>query len=1296
MTTPLRQHFLSVIILFGACFWLLPNLHATHIVGGEMGYTCLGNNQYEIRLTIYRDCFFGNPDAYFDDPASIGIFDNNNFLLQDIRINLMGDDTLSPVLTDECLVIPPTVCVHTTTYRTVVELLPRPGGYQLAYQRCCRNQTIANIVDPLGTGATYGVVISERALEECNSSAEFLQWPPLYICANEPIFFDQSAIDADGDSVVYRLCTPLTGATPNIPRPQPPNNPPYAPIVWNAPPYGVDNMLNGFTGGVPLRIDAQTGLLTGTPNTVGQFVVGICAEEYRNGELISTSRRDFQYNVGTCGQTTAAFFAPTVQCDGLEVQLLNQSVGTGNFLWIFGDLAAPLGTTTAANPSFTFPSTGTYTISLIAAPGEPCADTLTQEIQLLTLSLQPAFRLDTLRCGDSLVIQLSDLSVDSLAVITSWKWTLNGIVFSTQQNPLLTITTPGSYEIGLTLTAANGCQNGSFEALQPVSFIQETLPNDTLRICPGARVFLNPAFLPQYAYRWTPATGLDDPTAPNPLATPTVSTTYHLQLTDPTSGCTADRSIHVFVAPPLEVAVSPDVTTCEATVQLTASSPTGVRYWWSPFSDFSSQVAVGESYTVSPLGAATFYLQVIDAAGCSQIDSVSVNSQAVNLSIASRDTALCLGESIRLQVSNDDSNDLLSFQWQPADLILADANSGQPQVSIPTAGAQYFSFTATNQYGCQTQDSVLVTTIDTAQFGATLRYQQCSGLVVNFTATDPAAGIYVWHFGDPAAPQATATGASVAHTYAQAGTYDVMVTLPAFISCPDTAFLTVTVVPNGLIQPDFTWSYLSCADTATVLITDATTANGTTITAWQWYQNNTLLTTAPTFSLEIDTSQTLELTLLTFAANGCVDTVIRPLAIELISLHWTPALQLCPGESVRLNEAGNPAYTYQWSPGSSLSDTTSTSPLASPATSTTYTVTVTDPGSICERIFSTTVTVTEPISYTHTPDTVTCAQSLQLIAASNQAVTYRWAQDAAITQVLGTAATQQVSPVAGTTFYFELTNEQGCQVRDSIFVDGRGIDFTIDPTQTSCQGDTVRLRIVNTGPYPITTYSWSPAAAIISGATTETVLVSPTNGTRYDVRVSNDFGCQADTSVLVNVLNYQPPLTISPARDTLIAGAGQSVQLLATNNSNYTYQWTPAATLSASAIFNPVARPTETTLYQLRITDENGCSNTATALVVVFDSPCLAPYIFVPNAFTPNGDGRNDRLRVAGNVIENFHLAIYNRWGERVFESYRQDEGWDGTYDGELLSPDVFGYYLEVGCYGGEQYTTKGNITLIR
>ena len=99
---------------------LPAQLRATHIVGGEMNYTCLGNDEYEITLTIFRDCFNGNPQAWFDDPASIGIFNADNELLDEIRIELMGNDTLDPVLTSECLVVPPDVCVHTTTYRVVV------------------------------------------------------------------------------------------------------------------------------------------------------------------------------------------------------------------------------------------------------------------------------------------------------------------------------------------------------------------------------------------------------------------------------------------------------------------------------------------------------------------------------------------------------------------------------------------------------------------------------------------------------------------------------------------------------------------------------------------------------------------------------------------------------------------------------------------------------------------------------------------------------------------------------------------------------------------------------------------------------------------------------------------------------------------------------------------------------------------------------------------------------------------------------------------------------------------------
>ena len=99
-------------VLLSFLLLCLPNvLQATHIVGGEMNYTCLGNDEYEITLTIFRDCYNGNPNAWFDNPASIGVFDEDNVLLQEILLPLMNNDTLNPVLTSECLVVPPDVCV---------------------------------------------------------------------------------------------------------------------------------------------------------------------------------------------------------------------------------------------------------------------------------------------------------------------------------------------------------------------------------------------------------------------------------------------------------------------------------------------------------------------------------------------------------------------------------------------------------------------------------------------------------------------------------------------------------------------------------------------------------------------------------------------------------------------------------------------------------------------------------------------------------------------------------------------------------------------------------------------------------------------------------------------------------------------------------------------------------------------------------------------------------------------------------------------------------------------------------
>ena len=150
------------------------------------------------------------------------------------------------------------------------------------------------------------------------------------------------------------------------------------------------------------------------------------------------------------------------------------------------------------------------------------------------------------------------------------------------------------------------------------------------------------------------------------------------------------------------------------------------------------------------------------------------------------------------------------------------------------------------------------------------------------------------------------------------------------------------------------------------------------------------------------------------------------------------------------------------------------------------------------------------------------------------------------------------------------------------------------------------------------------------------------------------------------------------------------------------YRWKPTESLNNSRIPNPIAKPKETTSYVVTIIDENGCKNRDTVTIYINPYRCGEDEIFIPNAFTPNNDGENDYFRIRGEDIEELYLAVYNRWGQRIYESSElymiNDEkfGWDGTFRGEELATGVFVYYLRAVCPGGNEFTKKGNITLIR
>lgn len=614
----------SWLVLWMLCF--SPAMRATHIVGGEMTYTCLGNDQYLVVLTIFRDCYYGSPGAWFDDPASIGVFDaNNNFLFQKlVDWDPMLNDTLNPDLSNECFSVPPDVCVHTTYYSTIITLPYLPGGYQLVYQRCCRNQTIVNLVEPLNVGATYSINIGDQALLECNSSPKFNNWPPLYLCVNQPFQIDQSAVDPDGDSLVYRLCNPLNGADPANPMPQPPNNPPFDTVPWLGN-YSVADMLNAGLGGVPMSIDPMTGLLTGTPVVNGQFVIGICVEEYRNGNLIGVSRRDYQVNVGDCGEVTSSFFAPEVVCKGLTVAFQNKSTNAENYLWYFN---WPDGNaiSTVENPVFVYPDTGLYTVALIAEPGNPCTDTFFSQVHLLPHSLFADFELEPADCVDSLTVKITNTSIDTLTDIANFYWQLklgNTTLFSEEKNPVFSLKEEGPAQLTLVVSSDNGCTDTLVQEFD-AAFLKNPNLEDSISICIAeGGVHLNPNNqIDDATWMWQPSGSLDDPFSPNPLATPDSTTTYSVTITDAAGFCQIEKEVTVIVSPIVSVSPVIDTILKGASVQLLATYHPDYTYHWTPAEGLDNPEI--HNPVASPEQETVYTLTVTDVNGCLATRTVTI------------------------------------------------------------------------------------------------------------------------------------------------------------------------------------------------------------------------------------------------------------------------------------------------------------------------------------------------------------------------------------------------------------------------------------------------------------------------------------------------------------------------------------------------------------------------------------------------------------------------------------------------------------------------------------------------
>ncbi|MBK8926194.1 MAG: gliding motility-associated C-terminal domain-containing protein [Crocinitomicaceae bacterium] len=343
------------------------------------------------------------------------------------------------------------------------------------------------------------------------------------------------------------------------------------------------------------------------------------------------------------------------------------------------------------------------------------------------------------------------------------------------------------------------------------------------------------------------------------------------------------------------------------------------------------------------------------------------------------------------------------------------------------------------------------------------------------------------------------------------------------------------------------------------------------------------------------------------------------------------------------------------------------------------------------------VTVYNALQLSIPDDTIICSSStFDLVANSyGTASGFIWDDDPDFSSPLasGMDSVITVSPGTETTYYVTATNGWPlCNIIDSVqvfFVEG-AVDVMDDTT--ICIGTNAFLHAENLVPSVNMTFNWSPDSALASESG-NTAVADPTVSMYYYVTATTDLGCTYTDSVFVNVINLNSSMLNATATPDTIPEGGTSTLLVTPGG--YAYLWFPPTGLSNPTGQTTTATVDQTTTYEVTVF-EGTCQAKTTVTIYTREYVCGDVYIFVPNAFSPNADNVNDKLYVRGENILEMEFKIFDRWGELVFETTDQSVGWDGTFKGELVDPDVYVYHLKVICFDQQENLIKGNITLMR
>lgn len=1112
---------------------------ATHLIGGNLGYTYLGETapgsqlyRYQVHLEFYMNCGDDSNWEYLQEILAtnggvmpVGVYPQDpldpnadKVLLTVANLALVDSSYIVPDLPNGCDV-GAGLCTERGLLTGTVDLPLNFGGYHLYFQMNARNLSISNLLNPNGTGIGYYAFIPPPLL--VNSSPIWLGIPTPLLCINDTSTFVNSATDPDGDQLIFSFEVPynsVDGGGGIIPPPNVLDNP--VPLVNYVAGFGV---AQPFGPGGYSYINGATGLTRYMPTQQGNYVVAVEVKEYRNGVLIGRTRRDLQLQAVVCPPNDAP-----------------ETVG-----------APPMSYTVQAGDQICFDLDFT----------DPNSDSL-----LLTAS-GTIFDGNLFNPPATIIAPVSgDITVGS-----TFCWDTDcGLA---QDQPYL-------FSVSV---SDNGCPPRTLDVIYQVTVLGFAGPaaiNGPAQVCTGTLgATYSTAAIPGADYSWSVSGGV----ITNGDGTNSITVdwggsgpgTVQVFATN-TQGCdSAPISIPVnIVALPIADAGSDPAICPGASVALGGSptGPPGSTYTWSPNVSLSATNVANPS--ASP-GATQQYIVEVSNSGCVSRDTVivTVNQPQVD---AGADLSFCFGESEQLSATGSGG----TFAWSPG-IGLSAFDIADP-IASPEATTLY-QVTMTDSIGCTVVDSVLVEvyTLPFANAGPDLTPCLGTSIALGGTPTGPAGSDFIWA---PGTGLSSITASNPTLTVTMDFTYVVVVIDSNQCTNKDTVNVVVLPLPDVDAGPDLEVCYGGSIQLQ---------GNGNGDLLWTPpFGLSDPTAPDPICTPEATTVYTLTVT----GSNTCTNSDQALVTVNVLpSANAGPDAEICVGDSVSIGTDGPGSFT--WSPPLGLSATDIAQPVASPSMTTTYYVTLTDATS-CSQIDSVVVTVNEfAQNLAIDPPLNAACENTPVIASAlpdQSGNTYAWSTFGPLS-ITGTAGNtvELLHTTPGTsTLQLIVIDENGCSsdTLTSIYNTLEAPDADAGPDVTYCFGDSVQLGGAPTGT-PGSSVTWySP-----SGSIADTLLANPfitaTSSETVIVIAALDICVSIDT---VQVTVSQ---AIADAGSDAAICEGQAAQLTASGG--VTYSWSPATGLSETDISDPIASPSTTTTYLVTVINADQCADSASVTVQV-------------------------------------------------------------------------------------------------